>query len=261
MAVALLAACGPGAATGPALEGRTGPATAAPGSPTGPEALTGELVVLAAASLTEATAALVDRFTAEHPGVTVTTGFGGSSSLAAQLVAGAPADVFVAASAETMAPVTEAFGGTARVVARNVLELVVPAGNPGGVTGLADLADPELAVALCAPGVPCGAAAATLLASAGVTAAPDTLERDVSAVLAKVRLGEVDAGLVYATDVRRGGDAVEGVPVPGAEDVVNDYPALVLPGAANPAAAEAFVALLLSDEGRRVLRDAGFRPR
>jgi molybdate transport system substrate-binding protein len=145
------------------------------------------------------------------------------------------------------------------VFAGNVLQIAVPAGNPAGVTGLADLADPARTVALCAPEVPCGAAAGRLFDAAGLTAAPDTLEEDVKAALTKVQLGEVDAALVYATDVRAAGDDVEGIEVPQAAEVVNEYPITALAAAPNPAGAQAFVDLVLSEEGQEALADAGFR--
>src|SRR3712207_2319827 len=146
-----------------------------------------------------------------------------------------------------------------QVFAANVLQLAVPAGNPADVTGLADLAREELTIAVCAPQVPCGAAAEDVFAAAGIAAAPDTLEEDVRAALTKVELGEVDAALVYTTDVAAAGDAVEGIDVPEAERAVNDYPIAVLADAPNPEAAAAFVQLVRSEEGRQALAGAGFR--
>lgn len=222
--------------------------------------LTGDLTVLAAASLTDSFTALGDVFTAEHPDVTVSFSFGGSSGLAQQIASGAPADVFAAASPATMTTVVDAgaVDDEPTTFATNTLQVVVPAGNPAGVTGLADLADPDLTVALCSAQVPCGAASEKVFAAAGLTPAPDTLEQDVRAVLTKVGLGEVDAGLVYRTDVLAAGDAVEGLDVPEAADAVNAYPVAVLADAPNPAAAQAFVDLVLSDEGRAVLEADGF---
>ncbi len=219
-----------------------------------------ELVVLAAASLTESFTVIGGDFMAANPGVTVTFNFAASSSLAQQITAGAPADVFAAASPETMAIVTAA--GDARgdpvVFARNRLEIAVPPGNPGGVAGLADFANPELTIALCAEEVPCGAAAVDVFAAAGITPAPDTLEPDVKAALTKVELGEVDAALVYRTDVIAAGEQVEGIEFPEAADVVNEYPIVVLAAATRPSAAQAFVDYVLADAGRRVLGEAGF---
>lgn len=142
--------------------------------------------------------------------------------------------------------------------ATNTLELVVPAGNPGGAAGLDDLGRPELRVALCDPSVPCGAAAAELLEQAGIAAAPDTLESDVKAVLTKVVLGEVDAALVYRTDVIAAGGAVEGIEAPGAASIVNRYPIAAMTDAASPDVAADFVAFVTGTEGRAVLDAAGF---
>ena len=248
---ALLSGCGgPGG----------GPAATPTGGTGGGDAVTGQVTVLAAASLTDTFGALAGTFTDQHPQAEAVFSFGGSSGLAQQAVSGAPADVFAAASAATMATAVDggAVDGEPVLFARNRLELVVPAGNPGGVRGLADLADPDLTVALCAPQVPCGAAAEKLLTAAGVTAAPDTLEQDVRAVLSKVSLGEVDAGLVYRTDVRSAGERVEGIEVPEAGEAVTDYLVAPLADAPNPDGARAFVDLVLSEQGRRVLSDAGF---
>ncbi|WP_230684720.1 molybdate ABC transporter substrate-binding protein [Cellulomonas sp. JZ18] len=211
-----------------------------------------------ASSLTDVLADVEADLEARHPGLDVRTSPAASSTLAAQVLAGAPADVLVTASEATMATVTDALGGDPVVVARNALQIAVPAGNPAGVTGLADLADPALTVALCDPAVPCGAVAAEVLASAGVAGAPDTLEQDVRAVLTKVRLREVDAALVYRTDVLAGGDEVEGLDLPAAHDVATTYPALVLPDAPHPAAARAVVDHLRSPAGVAALRAAGF---
>ena len=224
-------------------------------------AVTGRVDVFAAASLTDAFERLGEDFERAHPGATVAFSFGASSALAQSIVGGAPADVFAAASPDPMDVVVKA--GDARepvVFARNRLVLAVPTGNPGEVRGLSDLGREDLAVALCAPQVPCGTAAATVLRAAGVEAAPDTLEQDVRAVLAKVRLGEVDAALVYRTDVLAAPDEVEAVPFPEAGRAVNDYVLAPLVQSGNAGAAQAFVDHVLSSEGQRALVDAGFEP-
>lgn len=224
--------------------------------------VSGRVTVLAASSLTDVFAELADGFRADHPGVDVVLSFAGSSSLVSQVRQGAPADVLATASSATMRQVTDEglSSGRPEPLARNVLEVVVPAGNPGGVEDIGDLADPDLSVALCAAQVPCGAAAQQVLENAGVEASPATLESDVRAVLTKVALGEVDAGLVYATDVRAGGDRVTGIPIPGAEQAATEYQVTVLEDAPNPVAARAFVAHVLSEEGRAAFDAAGFLP-
>lgn len=222
--------------------------------------LSGTLNVFAAASLTETFTELADLFMADNPQVTVTVNFAGSSALAEQIVSGAPADVFAAASPATMQTVVDAGGnaGGPEVFARNTLQIAVPADNPAGITGLADFARAELTLALCAPEVPCGAAAQKVFAAAGLTPQADTLEQDVKAVLSKVQLGEVDGALVYRTDVIAATDEVLGIEFPEASSAVNDYLVAVLAEAPNRAAAEAFVELVLSKEGQDVLADAGF---
>jgi molybdate transport system substrate-binding protein len=217
------------------------------------------LVVLAAASLTDVLPPVVAAFEADHPGMRVTVSLAGSSELVAQVLSGAPADVVVTASEAAMAPALEA-GAVVDVtpLARNAPVVVVPAGNPGGVTSVADLADPGLLVALCAPQVPCGAAAAAYLTANGVTPAPDTLDGDVRAVLTRVRLGEVDAGVVYRTDALAAGDAVEEVPAPEVADAATRYLVGVVARATDRPAADAFLRHLLSPAVQEVLADAGF---
>ena len=242
-----------------AVLGLAGCGTSAGGSDDGEP--TGTVTVFAAASLTDVFTDLGAQLEDEHPGLTVQFNFAGSSALATQLTQGAPADVFAAADTDQMDVVTNngLVSRAPTLFATNTLEIAVPPGNPGRVTGLADLADPERTIALCAPEVPCGAAAEEVFDAAGLTAAPDTLEEDVKASLTKAKLGEVDAALVYATDVRAAGDSVEGIEFPEAEDAVNGYPICTLTDAPNPAGALAFAELVTSDAGRQALAAAGFR--
>lgn len=230
------------------------------GHPHGPAEPSGTVTLLAAASLTEALDEVIAAFGATHPGIDVVVSYGGSSALAEQIVSGSPADLFFAANESTMQTVADAgLAVDPEVLLGNVLQIAVPAGNPGGVDGLEDFADPDLAIALCDPVVPCGAAATELFDLTGITAAPDSLEEDVKAALAKVVLGEVDAALVYATDVVAAGDAVAGIRVPEAEAVVNRYPVALLADAPNPEAARALLDVLRSDEALAVFTEAGFR--
>lgn len=223
------------------------------------DALTGELTIFAAASLTAAFDELSAEFEDLHPGVDVRPiTYDGSSTLATQIEEGAPVDVFASADEANMQRVVDAgLAADPQAFATNTLVLVVPAGNPGGVEGLADLADPDLTVVLCAPEVPCGAASERLLEAAGVTAAVDSAEQNVTAVLTKVETGEADAGLVYVTDAATTDD-VETVETEGADEVVNTYPVVALDDAANPDAAAAFVAFVRSEEGLAVLAELGF---
>lgn len=218
--------------------------------------LSGRITVFAAASLTDTFTELGEQFEAEH-GVTVNFSFAGSSALAQQITDGAPADAFASASPVNMDQVAD-FTADPVVFVANRLQIAVPAGNPGGVTGLADFADEALSIAICQEQVPCGQAAETVFAAADITPAPDTLEQDVKAVLTKVRLGEVDAGLVYRTDVIAAGEEVEGIDFDEAAQAINDYPIATLTQAPNPDAAKAFVEFVLSQTGRTVFTDAGF---
>jgi len=246
---AALAACGP--AAGPA-SGSQPPAHGAP---------TGTVTVFAAASLTEVFTGIGHAFEAAHAGTKVEFNFGASSTLAQQISAGAPADVFAAAGPEPMRQLVDAgtVAGEPEVFARNRLVIAVPEGNPQRIGGLADLARPGLTVALCAPQVPCGAAAATALAAGGVSLEPATLEQDVKATLTKVRLGEVDAALVYRTDVAVEDSDVDAVEFPESGRAVNDYPIAALAEAPNPVGARAFVAFVRSPEARRFLVAGGFQ--
>ena len=235
-----------------------------PGPDAGPpvEGVEGTITVFAAASLTDVFEELGTAFEDANPGATVEPSFGPSSGLVTQITEGAPADVIATAATSNMEDLVEAdaLDGEPTDVATNLLELAVPAGNPGGVEGLADLADEDLVVGLCNEEVPCGRFAREALAAAGVEPSIDTNEEDVRALLTKVEAGEVDVGVVYRTDVLAAGDAVEGVVIPDDENVVATYPIATRAEAAEVSGAEAFVAFVLSDEGRAALADAGFGP-
>lgn len=240
-----------------------GDGTAAPSGPAQPpaaDAPTGTVTVLAAASLTESFETLADQLGDTYPDLEIVYSFGPSSGLVEQLLAGAPADVLATADTKTMddAVAGGVVDGEPHIFARNTLALAVPAGNPGGVTGLADLANPDLRIAICEPQVPCGGAAQRLLDAAGVTAAPDTLTTDVKEAASLVALGEADAALIYLTDAAAEGDAVETVDVPEADTVVNEYPVAVLADAPNPDGAQALLDAITGEPGRTILGEAGF---
>ncbi|MFI6781387.1 molybdate ABC transporter substrate-binding protein [Micromonospora sp. NPDC050276] len=223
--------------------------------------VTGPVTVFAAASLTESFTRIGKDFEAANPGSNVTLNFAGSSALAHQINQGAPADVFASAAPANMTTVTEAGNadGTPSIFARNQLVIAVSRGNPKGVTGLADLTSPGVKVALCARQVPCGAAARTALDVAGVALTPVTLEQDVKGALAKVKLGEVDAALVYRTDARAASADLTGVEFAESARAVNDYPIAALKDAPNPAGARAFVAYVRSAPAQAILAEAGFQ--
>lgn len=227
--------------------------------PSAAPALTGDLTIFAAASLGGAFDELATEFMERNPSLEVLPiSYDGSSTLATQLIEGAPADVFASADENNMQKVVdEGLAASPQLFASNTLVIAVPSGNPGGVNSIEDLADPALTVVLCAPEVPCGAASETLLTAAGVAVTPASLEQNVTAVLTKVAAGEADAGLVYATDVLAN-DEVQGIAAAGADDVVNHYPVAALTDSANPEAAAAFVAFVLSEDGQAVLEEFGF---
>ncbi|WP_327178941.1 molybdate ABC transporter substrate-binding protein [Streptomyces sp. NBC_01335] len=222
--------------------------------------LSGTVTVFAAASLKESFTTLGASFEKAHPGTKVTFNFGGSDSLAAGITQGAPADVFAAASAKTMAIVTDAKDavGTPATFVRNQLEIATLPGNPDKVATLKDLTDSGLKVVLCDKTVPCGAAAQKALDAAGLKLTPVSYEQDVKSALTKVELKEADAAVVYKTDVKAAGDKVEGVEFPESADAINDYPITLLKNAPNTEAAKAFIALVQSAEGQQVLTGAGF---
>jgi molybdate transport system substrate-binding protein len=222
--------------------------------------VSGRVTVFAAASLEESFEALGERFKKQYPGAEVGFSFGGSDSLAASITGGAPADVFASASPKTMKIVTDSGGASGEPVTfvRNRLEIATLPGNPDGIASLDDLAEPGLKVVLCDRSVPCGAAARTALDAGGVRLTPVSYEQDVKSALTKVELKEADAALVYRTDVRAAGDKVEGVEFPESSKAVNDYPIALLKDAPNARAAEAFIDLVRSEEGRQVLTRAGF---
>lgn len=234
------------------------PTVATSGTP-GP--VTGNLTILAAASLTEVFTKLGESFKAANPGVNISFSFNASSTLAQQIVAKAPADVFAAASPATMQVVTDAGGaaGTPVTFVRNELVIATPKDNPGGITGLADFGKSALRIVVCAEAVPCGAAAAKVFAAAGLVASIDSYERDVKGVLTKVTTGEADAGLVYRTDVKAAGDRVVGISFPESASAINDYPIAALTEARNASAAAAWVAYMASDEARAAFLEAGFQ--
>ena len=229
---------------------------AAPASGSAPA---GDITVFAAASLTDAFTELGTVFESENPDASVEFNFGASSALREQILAGAPADVFGSANTSNMDQVVD--GGAAgdpKAFVTNLLEIAVPAGNEAGVTGLDDFANPDLLVGLCADEVPCGEFGREALASAGVTPSIDTNEPDVRSLLTKIEAGDLDAGIVYVTDVMAAGDTVEGVEIPADENVVATYPIAALTDAANAEVADAFVVFVLSDEGQEILQSYGF---
>ena len=220
------------------------------------------LTVFAAASLTEAFRTIGRDFEAAHPGTKVEFNFAGSSTLARQIIEGAPADVFASADDENMKKVADAgdVAGTPKPFAHNRLVVIVPRGNPKQVKSLADLSRQGMTVSLAAPAVPVGKYAAEAFAKAGATVPEASREADVKGVVTRVSMGEADAGVVYVTDVAPVKDTLETVSIPDAQNVVASYPIAELKAAPDAAGAREFVAYVLSQPGQGVLADAGFLP-
>lgn len=222
--------------------------------------VSGTATVFAAASLTESFTEIAEVFKAEHPDSELLFNFGASSGLATQMVEQGGADVFASADQPNMEKVTTEglIAGEPQVFAHNELQIIVSPANPKGIRSLADLAGPDVKVILAAPQVPVGRYAREALAKAGVVVTPVSEAVDVKGVVGPVTLGEADAGIVYATDVLAAGDRAAGVEIPEEHNVEAEYPIGVAEDAANPEAAQAFVDLVLSDEGQEVLSRHGF---
>jgi molybdate transport system substrate-binding protein len=218
-----------------------------------------QIKVFAAASLTAAFNELGLQYTAANGGTKVTFNFAGSQALATQIQQAAPADVFASADIANMDKVKDLVG-TPQNFAGNLLQIVVEKGNPKGVKTLDDLADPDLKVVLAAPEVPAGKYAQQALNKARVTVKPVSEEDNVKAVVTKVALGEADAGIVYVTDVTAGGDKVEGVDIPEELNMTATYPIATVKASKAQDKAQAFMDLVLSDQGQQVLKRYGFLP-
>jgi len=218
------------------------------------------LTVFAAASLTKTFTEIGKELESQHDGVKVEFSFGGSSDLVSQIQQGAPADVFASADEANMEKLTDddLQAGQPVDFATNTLEVATPPGNPAGITSFADLGKDGVNVVVCAPEVPCGAAAVKAEQATGVTLNPVSEEQSVTDVLAKVSSGEADAGLVYVTDVAAAGDSVEGVTFPESSDIVNTYPIVALKDSKNADLAQEFIDLVTSDTGQSILEEAGF---
>ncbi|HWL02902.1 MAG TPA: molybdate ABC transporter substrate-binding protein [Microbacteriaceae bacterium] len=250
---AVLAACSSPAPT-PTSSPSAPPAV--PDTPT----ISGELSISAAASLTKAFDEIATAFEAEYPDVDILPiEYDGSSTLATQIIEGKPVDVFASADEGNLQKVVDAglLTGGGTLFATNTLVVVVPKGNPAGVTSIADLADPAIRVVLCDVEVPCGKASTKLLELNGVALTPVSFEQNVTAVLTKVGAGEADAGLVYATDVARNADVESFVP-DHAGEVINKYPLAALDAAQNPEAAAAFVKFVTGPIAQGILAELGF---
>jgi molybdate transport system substrate-binding protein len=222
-----------------------------------------ELLVFGASSLTEVLRDAEDTFETANPDVDVRLNLAGSSALREQILNGAPADVFIPASSNIMQELFEAgemVGNISEVavVAGNRIVIAVPPGNPAGVTGIESFERSELLLGVCNPSVPCGALASDSFAVSGVVPSIDTEEPDVRSVLTKVAEGELDAGIVYVTDVVAAAGAVQTVDLPQSAALGTDYGAAIVAGSDEPELAGSFIDFLTSGEGQKLFRIRGF---
>jgi molybdate transport system substrate-binding protein len=221
---------------------------------------TGTITVFAAASLMETFTTIGKQFEAAHKGDTVKFSFGPSDGLAAQITSGAPADVFASASPTTMDTVVKAGDASnPQTFAKNTMEVAVPPNNPAKVSSVNDLAKKSVKVALCQPQVPCGVVAAQVFKNAGITVKPVTLETDVDSVVTQVETSNVDAGMVYVTNVLSAGTKLKGITIPANVNASTLYPIATIKSSKHAPIVKEFVDYVLSPAGQQVLTAAGFQ--
>ena len=234
----------------------------------------GDLTVFAASSLTDAFEQIETDLEAAHPGLQITYNFGGSQALVTQLSEGAQADAFASANNAQMTAATDngSISGAPITFVHNRLAIVTPKDNPAGITSPADLGEEGLKIVLAQAEVPVGRYARESVCTMGqdpVAFGEDFVarvagnvvseEEDVRDVLAKVTLGEADAGIVYVSDAAAAGDEVQVIQIPDAVNIVASYPIAAVTGG-DAALADAFIAYVLSPEGQATLVDFGFEP-
>jgi molybdate transport system substrate-binding protein len=253
-AAAVLTVAGCSSSKPPAATATPGPGTSSTPAPSG------SINVFAASSLTGTFTELGKQFEAAHPGTRITFDFDSSGTLATQITQGAPADVFASAAPANMKVViTAGDAASSTDFVKNFLEIAVPPANPGHVSQLSDLAKSSVRTVLCLATAPCGATAAKVFANAKLTVKPATTEKDVKTTLSTVELDEVDAGIVYVTDVLAAGAKVKGIAIPADVNVSTEYPIAALTHATNPSLARAFVSYVESASSFAVLSAAGFK--
>lgn len=236
------------------------PSSSSSGNSSGSASSTGTITVFAAASLMGTFTQLGKQFEAAHPGDTVKFDFGPSSGLATQITSGAPADVFASAAPANMDTVVSSGDASGpKDFAKNTAEVAVPPSNPAKVTTVSDLSKSSVKVALCQPQVPCGVVAAEVFKNADITVKPVTQQADVKSVLSQVELGNVDAGVVYVTDVMAAGSKVKGVVIPANDNASTLYPIATINSSKHKSVAQGFVAYVMSPAGQKVLSAAGFQ--
>lgn len=217
------------------------------------------LDLFAASSTRVLNDALNERAGQLNPSVNLNFENGGSSDLVSKLREGAPADLLLTASKKTMDQAVE--DGTVtkpKVLATNVMVMVVPKGNPANVHSLQDLSRARHFV-LCDPQVPCGDISSQIIDDKHLDVHPSSQERQVADVLGKVSAGEADAGWVYSTDAAAAGDDVEVIDIPGADKFANQIVGAVTAEAEHPEEAQEVLDLLATDF-ESTWRELGFQP-
>jgi len=228
------------------------------------------ITVFAASSLTDAFTEVAAAFEAGHPGLHVRLSFASSAALAAQVQAGATPDLFASAEPALLEALHEdgSFGPPVPF-ASNMLVVAV-ASTDDSIRQIADLARPGLRLVLAAPGVPLGDYSREVLEGASAQLGPGfrgavlanvrSEEANARATLAKIALGEADAGLVYATDLHSPGDGLRAVPVPPEYNITAAYVSSTAEGAGDLELAAQFQAFLASEAGQGILSSWGFGP-
>jgi molybdate transport system substrate-binding protein len=254
----VVSACGSSSKSSSTSATTTPPTTAG-----GAAKVTDSITVSAAASLNKAFKKIGEDFQAANPGATVKFNFDSSSVLVTQINGGAPADVFASADQTNMTKLTSAgkIDGTPVVFAKNKLEIATKPGNPKHITGLSSLETAGI-IALCAKEAPCGKYADAALKAANVTIPESKITRgqNATATLGQVTQGDAVAAIVYVTDVKGAGSAVDGVSIPDNQNQIAIYPIGVLKDASNAATAKAFADYVSSPAGQSVLQSYGFLP-
>jgi len=258
VACVAVALAGCGSSSKPSSSSST---TTVGGSSTTTAKVTGTITVSAAASLNKAFTQIGKNFEAANPGAKVNFNFDSSATLVTQIQGGAPADVFASADTSNMDKLTMAnlISGTSQVFAKNQLEIATKPGNPKNVKTLSDLETVGV-VALCAASAPCGKYAEQVLKQANVTIPEKNITRgqNATATVGMVSQGDASAGIVYVTDVKGAGSAVDGVVIPADQNAIATYPIATLKNASSSATAQAFVSYVLSPAGQQVLQSYGF---
>ncbi len=244
--------------------------------PAGTDTLSGELLVFAAASLTNAFTDLGDAFVLANLGTNVIFNFSNGQQLVQQIDQGAPCDIFAAANVKHMqdAFLTERVtDGMERIFARNQLVIIMPSDNPAQITTLQDLARPGLKIAFGDKATSVGQLSLTFLDQAEQDTSLGTAykeavlsnivsyEETVRAVLTKVALDEVDAGIVFVSDISQDdANRVQSIDIPDELNTVVDYPIAMIDDSDNAELARAFLDYVLSDDGQAILEAYGFIP-